>query len=110
MTAYIEMAKPWQTRVCTGLREMVHRTLPEAEEALQYGKPHFLRDGRPSAVIHIARDKVSFMVLHAAGIEAVPGLLRSLGNGDRKAIDIREGDEVDHDFLADILRRTTGAR
>ncbi|WP_406841515.1 DUF1801 domain-containing protein (plasmid) [Streptomyces sp. AHU1] len=106
---YIGKTKHWQAEVCTRLREMVHRTIPGVEEALQYGKPHFLRDGRHSAVIHVARDKVSFMVLDAAGVEAVPGLLRPLGNGERKAVDIREGDEVDYDFISDILRRTSGA-
>ena len=89
---------------------MTHRTIPGVDEAFQYGKPHFLRDGRHSAVIHVARDKVSFMVFDAAGVEAVPGFLRSLGKGERKAVDIREGDEVDYDLLADILRRTSGAR
>ncbi|MEV5710503.1 DUF1801 domain-containing protein [Actinoallomurus sp. NPDC052274] len=110
VTAYIEKTKPWQAQVCTRLREMMHRTIPGVEEAFQYGKPHFVRDGRHSAVIHVARDKVSFMVFDAVGVEAVPGLLRPLGNGERKAVDIREADEVDYDLLADILRRTSGAR
>jgi hypothetical protein len=110
VTAYIEKAKPWQAQVCTRLREMVHSTVPGVEEAFQYGKPHFVRDGRHAAVIHVARDKVSFMVFDAAGVEAVPGLLRSLGNGERKAVDIREGDEVGYDLIADIVRRTSGGR
>jgi hypothetical protein len=110
VTNYIEKTEHWQAQVCTRLRGMVHRTIPGVEEALQYGKPHFLRDGRHKAVIHVARDKVTFMVLDADGIEAVPGLLRPLGNGERKAVDIREGDDVDYDVLADVLRRISGAR
>ncbi|MFF2852836.1 DUF1801 domain-containing protein [Streptomyces sp. NPDC058001] len=108
VTAYIEKAEPWQAEVCTSLREMVHRTVPGVEEAIQYGKPHFLRDGRHMAVIHVAKAKVSFMVFDAAGVEAVPGQLRSLGNGDRKAADIREGGQADCEFLADVLRRVSG--
>lgn len=107
ITNYIEKTKPWQGQVCTRLREMVHSTIPGVQEALQYGKPHFLRDDRHAAVIHVAKDKVTFMVFDAAGIEAVPGLLRPLGKGERKAVDIREGDAVDYDFVADVLRRTT---
>lgn len=110
ITNYIEKTKPWQAQVCTRLREMVHSTVPGVREALQYGKPHFLHDGRHAAVIHVARDKVTFMVFDAAGIEAVPNLLRALGKGERKAVDIREGDAVDYDFVADVLRRTSGAR
>jgi hypothetical protein len=34
-------------------------------------------------------------------------VLRSLGNGDRKAVDIRENQDVDYDLLADILTRTS---
>ncbi|MET9880496.1 DUF1801 domain-containing protein [Actinacidiphila glaucinigra] len=109
VTNYIEKTKPWQAQVCTKLREVAHHTIPGVREALQYGKPHFLRDGRHAAVIHVAKDKVTFMVFDADGIEAVRGLLRSLGNGERKAVDIREGDTVDYDFVADVLRRTSGA-
>ncbi|MFJ8602652.1 DUF1801 domain-containing protein [Streptomyces shenzhenensis] len=108
VTDYIEKAKPWQKQVCTRLRKLAHRTIPGVEEAFLYGKPHFLRDGGHAAVIHVAKDKVSFMVFDAAGVDAVPGLLRPLGNGDRKAVDIREGDEVDYDLIADVLRRTCG--
>jgi len=109
VTGYIAKTQPWQAEVCTRLREMVHRAVPGLEEALQYGKPHFLRDGRHAAAIHVARDKVSFMMFDAAGIATVPGLLRSLGNGDRKAVDIREGDDVDYDVIAGILRRAGSA-
>ncbi|GGJ80135.1 hypothetical protein GCM10011583_09610 [Streptomyces camponoticapitis] len=110
ITNYIEKTQHWQAQVCTKLREVVHSTIPGAEEAFQYGKPHFLRDGRHAAVIHVARDKVTFMVFDAESIEAVPKLLRPLGKGERKAVDIREGDSVDYDFVADVLRRTSGAR
>ncbi|UWP80552.1 hypothetical protein Dfulv_36100 [Dactylosporangium fulvum] len=34
--------------------------------------------------------------------------LRSMGNGDRKVVDLAEGDTVDTDFIAGLLRRTTG--
>ncbi|WTW98278.1 DUF1801 domain-containing protein [Streptomycetaceae bacterium NBC_01309] len=109
VTDYIKNTKPWQAEVCVRLREMVHRTIPGVEEAIQYGKPHFLRNGRHAAVIHVARDKVSFMVFDAASVAAVPGRLRALGNGDRKTADIREADQVDYEFLADVLCRVVGA-
>ena len=48
------------------------------------------------------------MVFDAGAVEPVPGLLRSLGSGDRKVVDIREGESVDLDFIADLLRRTAG--
>jgi dihydrofolate reductase len=108
VTTYLAKTKPWQTVLCAGLRETVHRTLPGVEEALQYGKPHFNLAGRNVAVLHVAAAKVSFMVFDASDVEPVPGLLRSLGSGDRKVVDIGESDSIDLDFIADLLRRTTG--
>ncbi|MEU6644756.1 DUF1801 domain-containing protein [Saccharomonospora sp. NPDC046836] len=107
VTDYINKTLPWQAEVCGKLREMVHATITDAEEQLQYGKPHFLRNGKHAAVIHVARNKVSFMVFEAGGIEPVKGFLRSLGNGDRKAADITEGQDVDYDLLAGILAKTS---
>ncbi|MCW2760388.1 MAG: hypothetical protein JWR85_589 [Marmoricola sp.] len=108
VTSYIEGTKPWQVEVCTALRETVHNALADIEEALQYGKPHFVREGHNVAVLHVAAAKVSFMVFDAGVVEPVPGLLRSLGSGDRKVVDIREGESVDLGFIADLLRRTAG--
>jgi hypothetical protein len=107
VTAYIARTKPWQAEVCNALRETVHSGL-EVEEVLQYGKPHFVQEGRNIAVLHVAAAKVSFMVFDAGDVEPVPGLLRSLGSGDRKVVDIREGESADLPFIADLLRRTAG--
>lgn len=108
VTDYLARTKPWQQDICGRLRETVHATVPDVEEMIQYGKPHFNVAGRNAAVLHVAAAKVSFMVFDAGDVEAVPGLLRSLGSGDRKVVDLREGDTVDLDFIADLLRRTTG--
>lgn len=107
VTRYIDKGPPWQIEICGKLRELVHQTIPDVEEKLQYGKPHFLRNGRHAAVIHLAKDKVSFMVFNAANVAPVKGVLRSLGNGDRKAVDISENQHVDYTLLADILARTS---
>ncbi|MQY10952.1 hypothetical protein SRB5_10660 [Streptomyces sp. RB5] len=107
VAGYIGQTLPWQAEVCDKLREMVHATITDAEEQLQYGKPHFLKNGKHAAVIHVARNKVSFMVFEAGDIEPVKGVLRSLGNGDRMAADITDGQDVDYDLLADVLSRTS---
>lgn len=108
VTDYLAKSKPWQRQLGAQLRDTVHRTLPEVEEVFQYGKPHFQVAGRAAAVLHIAAAKVSFMVFDAGDVEPVPGVLRSLGSGDRKVVDLREGDTADPDFIADLLRRTAG--
>lgn len=109
ISQYIEKVQPWQTTVCHGLRKMVHETIPEAEESFQYGKPHFLKNGEYAAVIAVAKDKVNFMVFNAHDIPEIKGVLRSMGNGERKTATVTEGQEVDYTLLADILTKTTSA-
>jgi hypothetical protein len=109
VTQYINKTQPWQIDVCEKLRAMVGQTIPDVEERLQYGKPHYLKNGHYAAVIAVAKDKVSFMVFNATGIPEVKGFLRALAKGERKAVDIREGQTVDYDALAGILEETTTA-
>jgi hypothetical protein len=109
VTQYISNTAPWQIGVCEKLRAMVHETVPTVEERLQYGKPHFLKNGHFAAVIAVSRDKVSFMVFNATDIPVVKGFIRALGKGERKAVDIEEGQDVDYTRLADILEQTTVA-
>ncbi|GAA0384943.1 hypothetical protein GCM10009530_39810 [Microbispora corallina] len=107
VTTYINRGLPWQVEVCEKLRQLVHRTVPDVEERLEYGKPHFASHSRHVAAIHVARGKISFLIFNAGGIDPVKGILRSLGNGDRKAADISEGQAVDYELLADVLTRTS---
>ncbi|GAB2773870.1 DUF1801 domain-containing protein [Amycolatopsis magusensis] len=107
VTDYLAKTLPWQAEICGKLRELVHATIPGAEERLEYGKPHFLKNGKHAAVLHVGRGKVSFMVFGAGEIEPVKGVLRALGNGDRKAADFTEGQDVDYDLLAGVLTRTS---
>lgn len=107
VTAYISALPVWQAEVCERLRSLVHETVPGAEERIEYGKPHFLKNGQHAAVIHAAKAKVTFMVFNAAGVEPVKGLLRALGNGERKAVDITEGQDVDFAAVGAILAETS---
>jgi len=107
VTQYMQKTLAWQHAVCTSLREMILGVIPDAEERLQYGKPHYLKNGHYAAVIHVAKDKVSFMLFNASDVAEIKGLLRSMGNGERKTVDIIEGQNVDYAQLADILRQTS---
>ena len=107
VTQYIQKSQPWQQDVCQSLREMIPQVIPDIEERLQYGKPHYLKNGHYAAVIHVGKDKVAFMVFNAASIAEEKGLLRSMGNGERKVVDIVQGQSVDYAALADIVRQTS---
>ncbi|MFD1907093.1 DUF1801 domain-containing protein [Paenibacillus rhizoplanae] len=44
VTDYIAQIKlPWQSEICSKLREIIHGAIPEVAERIQYGKPHFLK-------------------------------------------------------------------
>ncbi|MBM7494508.1 DUF1801 domain-containing protein [Micromonospora luteifusca] len=109
VTQYINKTQPWQIDVCEKLRAMIGQTIPDVEEQLQYGKPHYVKNGHYAAVIAVAKSKISFMVFNATDVPAVKGFLRAMGNGERKTVDITEGQDVDYDALASILAKTSAA-
>lgn len=109
ITDYISRALPRQAALCAQLRQLIRDTLPEAEERLQYGKPHYLINDQHAAVIDASRGKVSFMIFNATDIPEVKGFLRKLGNGERKAVTFTEGQEVDRARLAELLIKSVSA-
>ncbi|MBZ0295779.1 MAG: DUF1801 domain-containing protein [Anaerolineae bacterium] len=109
VTAYIQDRVEWQQAVCGKLREMVFDSIPDVEERLQYGKPHYLKNGSYAAVISTAKDKISFMLFNASDIKTEKGFIRSMGNGERKVIDITEGQDIEYDRLAELLKQTSSS-
>lgn len=107
VTDYIKKLKPWQITVCETLRKMVKETIPEAEERLQYGKPHYLKNGHYAAVIHAAKDKISFMIFNATELEEIKGYFKSMSGPDRKTASIIEGQEVNYKQLATFLKKAS---
>lgn len=108
VTEYIQKAQPWQVEVCEALRKTIFETVPSIEERHQYGKPHYLHNGSYAAVIHVSKDKVSFMVFNAKDVPEIKGLLRSMGDGERKVMDIKEGQRVDYEQIAGLVKQTSG--
>ncbi len=103
VTAFIEsIAQPWQVEVCNRLRQMVHQSIPDGEERMQYRKPHFLKNGKYAAVITPSKDAVSFMIFtNGADLELPKGLFE--GPPERKWIKIRDGQSTDYEMLAKLL-------
>ncbi|WNS45513.1 DUF1801 domain-containing protein [Paenibacillus sp. MMS20-IR301] len=99
---------PWQAEICTRLREVVHDSVPEIAERIQYGKPHFLKNGKYAAVISTAKGWVSFSIFNAAGLEVPEGLFEA-GSGDRLTVKLLEGKPVDYTLLASLLKQASAA-
>lgn len=102
VNSFIEsINQPWQVDVCNRLRQMIHQSIPDIEERIQYKKPHFLKNGKYAAVISLSKDAVSFMIFNATALELPAGLFE--GPTERKWIKIRDGQSTDYDMLAKLL-------
>ncbi len=109
VTSYIEnLGQAWQSELCRSLHETVHQAIPEVVDRLQYGKPHYLKDGKYACVIGTAKGWVTLTIFNAAGLDA-PAELFEPGPPERKTIKIRPGQAIDHDLLAKLLRQAASA-
>lgn len=104
VTAYIEKLPKWQADISSTLRDMVQETIPEAEERIQYKKPHFLKNGHYAAVISPSKDAIAFMIMNANGIDFPKGFD---GPAERKWIKLREGDTPDLVLLSGLLKQAS---
>jgi hypothetical protein len=103
VTEYIQAIKlPWQAEVCMQLRQIIQGAIPDVEERIQYGKPHFLKKGKYAAVVGTAKGWVSFTIFNATSVEGPEGLFED-GDPARKTVKIKEGQAVDYALLGKLL-------
>ena len=106
VTAFIEQISiPWQINVAGQLRQLVHDSIPDAQERIQYKKPHFLKNGTYAAVISPSKQAVSFTIFNAAGLDLPDGIFE--GPVERKTIKIKEKDKPDYEWLAGLLKQAS---
>ena len=69
--AYIDKAAPFAQPILTHLRALVRRALPEAEETIKWGMPHFTVAGKNVAGIAAFKAHCAF-VIHGDGRQGEP--------------------------------------
>lgn len=107
VTDYIENIKQtWQIEICQQLRQLIHQAVPEVEERIQYGKPHFLKNSKYACVLGTAKGWVSFTIFNAQEIDAP---FFEAGPPERKTVKIKEGQAVDYDLLAQLVQKAAGS-
>ncbi|SEO66025.1 hypothetical protein SAMN04488134_11097 [Amphibacillus marinus] len=105
ITTFIEQVEqPWQQELCHTLRQLVHDVIPDVTERIQYKKPHFLKDKKYAAVISVAKAAVSFTIFNTAEIELTAK--EFTGPPERKTIKFQKVEQVDSEFLKQILSQT----
>ncbi len=107
VTDYMEgITQEWQAVIGAHIRQVIHESIPEVEERIQYGKPHFLKNGSYAAVLGTAKGWVSLTIFNATTLEAPDGFFEP-GPPERKTVKIREGEEVDDELLARLLQQAS---
>jgi hypothetical protein len=96
----------WQAEVCNHLRQTVLQSIPDADERLQYGKPHYRKNNKYAAVIGTAKGWVTFTIFNAGAINAPEGFFEA-GDPDRKNYKIVEGQSVDYTQLGKYLQQAS---
>ena len=99
-------SQEWQVEVCARLDQLVHQSIPEVEERLQYSKPHYRKNGKYACVIGTAKEWVTFTIFNAADIEGPDGLFEP-GPPERKTVKIRKEQEVDYELLARLVQQAS---
>ncbi len=109
VTNYIQNIKQdWQVEVCKRIDQLIRESIPEVEERLQYGKPHYRKNGKYACVLGTAKEWVSFTIFNGAALEAPEGFFEP-GDPDRKTIKIRKGQDVDYELLATLIRQASSS-
>ena len=106
VTEYIEKIKlSWQAEVAKQIRATIFKAVPEVEERIQYGKPHYRKNGKYLCVLGTAKGWASFTIFNATDLQTPDGLFESSDTGDRKTIKILEGQQVDSEMLGKLLQQ-----
>lgn len=106
VTAFIEQIQiPWQVEIAEQLRQLVHDTIPDVQERVQYKKPHFLKNGKYVMVISPSKQAMSFTIFNATGLDLPDGIFE--GPEERKTIKLKEKDTPDYEWLADLLKQAS---
>lgn len=104
VTEYIEKINlPWQAHLAKQLRQVILQAIPDVDERIQYGKPHYLKNKNYAVVLGTAKGWVSLTIFNAQALKTPDGLFETSENGERKTIKIREGQAVDTELLAKLI-------
>ncbi|WP_310833070.1 DUF1801 domain-containing protein [Paenibacillus pedocola] len=107
VTDFINSVKqPWQIEICNKLRQLIHESIPEVQERLQYGKPHFLKNGKYAAVITTAKGWVTFTIFNAEELEVPEGVFEP-GKPERITAKLLEGKPVNFELFAELLSQAS---
>jgi hypothetical protein len=105
------VAQDWRATLVDHLRALVLEGAPDAVEETKWRKPSN-PDGVPTfsldgliCTLETYRDKVKVTFARGAALDDPSGVFNaSLDAGTRRAVDVREGDDLDEDAFVALVR------
>ena len=91
-----------ETQVAAG--QTIRQAIPDVTDRIQYGKPHYLKNGKYACVLGTAKGWVSFTIFNATAIDA-PGNLFEPGPPERKTIKVKPGQELDYAQISSLIQQ-----
>ena len=110
------MAADWREKTIDRVRSLVKQAEPDATEEVKWRKPSN-PDGVPTfscdgliCTAETYQDKVKLTFARGASLKDPQGIFNaSLDAGTRRAIDIKEGDDLDEDAFVALVREAVAA-
>lgn len=110
VNTYLENIKlDWQAEIGKQLHALIQQAIPDVTERIQYGKPHYLKNGKYVCVLGTAKGWISLTLFHAEHIEAPEGTFEASDVAERKTIKFRQGQAVDEALLARLIAQAADA-
>lgn len=106
-TLRTKAGQEWQSDILLSLREAVTKAVPDAQERIQWGKPHFLKNGKYLAVISAAKAAVTFTIFNAESVEAPHDGFFEPGTPERKTVKAKKGQELDYQLLGTMVKKAS---
>lgn len=105
------MSTDWRTDLVDNLRSLIVKAEPEVVEERKWKKPSN-PDGVPTfscdglvCTVETYQDKVKVTFAKGASLDDPAGVFNaSLDAGTRRAVDVREGDQLDEDAFIELIR------
>jgi hypothetical protein len=101
---YIRKLPLWQQEICRRVRETAHRADPDMQETIKRSTlPYFVLEGNVCALL-AAKSHVNVFIYDPIAPDPNGIINQGHGNLTARAIQIREGDRVDHKALLALLK------
>ncbi|MCC6614991.1 MAG: DUF1801 domain-containing protein [Anaerolineae bacterium] len=110
VSAYIDkLDQAWKVELCRHIRQIIHEAIPDVVERIQYGKPHFLKNGKYACVLSPSKAWVSLTIFNAQTLEAPDGFFEPSDTTERKTVKLRQGQAVDDALIAGLIGKAANS-